>query len=794
MNLSLSFDDSGSTALQPAGGIEGALASLRHSMQDDGSSIRAIRHEPAKAALYERVPETIHENLRTALQTRGIERLYSHQAEAVRHALAGSNVVIVTPTASGKTLCYNLPVLNTLLSDASARALYLFPTKALAEDQRHELQELAAQLEGGITCHTYDGDTPQDARRSIRERANVVLTNPDMLHAGILPHHTKWAKCFENLRYFIIDELHYYRGVYGSHLANVLRRLKRVCEFYGSKPQFICSSATIGNPRELAEAITGEQFKLVDNNGAPAGEKYFVFYNPPIVNRELGIRRSYLHETRRIALDFIRQRQQTLVFANNRLATEVLLTYLKDACSQLPFSHEAIRGYRGGYLPKERREVEKRLRNGEIRAVVATNALELGVDIGSLDAVVLAGYPGTIASTWQRAGRAGRRQAASIAVLVASSAPLDQYIVEHPEYFFGQNPEQAYINADNLEILLSHLKCAAFELPIRDGELFGPHNVTNLCQFLSDDLKLLHHSGDAWHWVSDSYPADAVSLRSVSSDNFVVVDVTRDHKIVAEVDFPTALTTLHEKAIYLHESRQYQVEKFDYDGRKAFVRQVDSDYFTDAIVYTQVRDIASFGGADLSRGASALHGEVRVKSQVVGFKKIKLYTLENVGAGQLSLPEQEMHTTAFWLRFPAEFLRTFPQLSAAEIQNSLVAAGNLMKTIAALLLMCDARDISLSLTDDTAKASGIWEPDLFLYDNYPGGIGHSQPLFTARERLLKGALDLVRSCPCKAGCPSCVGPLGEVGESGKENARTMLEALLSEKACSDEACLAPPTK
>lgn len=783
MNLSLSFDEP--TALQPAGGIERALAFFRRSMGDDDSPIRAIRHEPAKAGTYVPVPEGIHEDLRAALRKRGLERLYSHQAEAVRHAFAGKNAVIVTPTASGKTLCYNLPVLNTLLSDPNAHALYLFPTKALAEDQRHELQEIASQLGSGIACHTYDGDTPQDARRSIRERANVVLTNPDMLHAGILPHHTKWAKCFENLQYFIIDELHYYRGVYGSHLANVLRRLKRVCEFYGSKPRFICSSATIGNPKELAETITGEQFELVDNNGAPAGEKYFVFYNPPVVNRELGIRRSYLHETRRIALDFIRQRQQTLVFANNRLATEVLLTYLKDACSRLPFSHEAIRGYRGGYLPKERRDVEKQLRAGAIRAVVATNALELGVDIGSLDAVVLAGYPGTIASTWQRAGRAGRRQAASIAVLVASSAPLDQYIVEHSEYFFRQNPEQAYINADNLEILLNHLKCAAFELPIRDGERFGPHDITHLCQFLSEDLRLLHHSGDAWHWVSDSYPADAVSLRSVSSDNFVVVDVTGDHKIVAEVDFPTALTTLHEKAIYLHDSRQYQVEKFDYDGRKAFVRQVDSDYFTDAIVYTQVKEIASFDVAGLPRAASALHGEVRVKSQVVGFKKIKFYTLENVGAGQLSLPEQEMHTTAFWLHFPAEFLRTFPKLSAAEIQNSLVAAGNLMKTIAALLLMCDARDISLSLTDDAANINGIWEPDLFLYDNYPGGIGHSQPLFALRDRLLQGALDLVRSCPCNAGCPSCVGPLGEVGESGKQNARRLLDALLPRKTSED---------
>jgi DEAD/DEAH box helicase domain-containing protein len=517
----------------------------------------------------------------------------------------------------------------------------------------------------------------------------------------------------------------------------------------------------------------------VDDNGAPAGERHFVFYNPPVVNRQLGIRRSYLNESRRVALEFIRQRQQTLVFANNRLATEVLVTYLKDACAHLPFSNEAIRGYRGGYLPKERREIERKLRDGDIRAVVATNALELGVDIGSLDAVVLAGYPGTIASTWQRAGRAGRRQEASVTVLVASSSPLDQYIIEHPEYFFDATPERAFINADNLEILLNHLKCAAFELPIKDGEKFGPHSTEKLCEYLAEDLRLLHHSGDTWHWVSDSYPADTVSLRAVTSDNFLIVDITGDHKIIGEVDFPSALTTLHEKAIYLHDSRQFQVEKLDYDGRKAYVRQVDSDYFTDAIVYTQVKELAGFDAAELSEKSPvrANHGEVRVKRQIVGFKKIKFYTLENIGAGQLSLPEQEMHTTAFWLHFPAEFLQSFPNLSPVEFQNALVAAGNVMRAIAALLLMCDARDLSLAFTENVNRDGGVWEPDLFLYDNYPGGIGHSQPLFKLRPELLKGALDLVRACSCEAGCPSCVGPLGEVGERGKKSAIELLSRV-----------------
>ncbi len=415
MNLALDFGELNPVAIRPSGSLEGVLARFQHSMEEDGSPIRALRHQPAQPGRFEEFPESVSESLRDALRKRGIDRLYSHQAEAVAHALAGRHVVVVTPTASGKTLCYNLPIMETLLSDRSARAVYLFPTKALAEDQRQELERLTESFGDTLACHTYDGDTPQDARRAIRERANLILTNPEMLHTGVLPHHTKWAKCFENLRFIVIDELHYYRGVYGSHLANLLRRMRRICEFYGSKPQFICSSATIGNPKELAEAITGEPFELVGNNGAPSGERYFVFYNPPVVNRQLGIRRSYLNESRRIALEFIRQRQQTLIFANSRLATEVLVTYLKDACSHLPFSHEAIRGYRGGYLPKERRQIERKLRDGDIRAVVATNALELGVDIGSLDAVVMAGYPGTIASTWQRAGRAGGRQESSVA-------------------------------------------------------------------------------------------------------------------------------------------------------------------------------------------------------------------------------------------------------------------------------------------------------------------------------------------------------------------------------------------
>jgi DEAD/DEAH box helicase domain-containing protein len=773
MNLTLGLLEAGTVL---GGDINRSVARFEQWMAEPDSPVRVIRRQAAREGEYAEIPETVAPEIRRMLEGRGIARLYTHQAEALRLCTEGKNVVVVTPTASGKTLCYNLPVLQRVIEDPGMRAMYLFPTKALAEDQLHELQSAVDAMGSEIRAFTYDGDTPQDARRAIRERANVVLTNPDMLHSGILPHHTKWAKCFENLRYIVIDELHSYRGVYGSHLANVLRRLRRIAEFYGSTPQFLCCSATIANPKELAEALTEARFELVDRNGAPSGEKYFVFYNPPVMNRQLGIRRSYLGETRRIATEFIERRQQTLVFANSRLATEVLLKYLRDACERGPLPGDLIRGYRGGYLPRERREIERKLREGDIRAVVATNALELGIDIGSLDAVVMAGYPGSIASVWQRAGRAGRRQTASLAVVVASSAPLDQYVIEHPEYFFDRSPEHAHINADNIEILINHLKCAAFELPVRDGEKFGPHDPAELCRFLEEEAGLLHRSSDCWHWTSDTYPADAVSLRAISSDNFVVVDITGEHQVIAEVSFTAALTTLHEKAIYLHEARQYQVEKFDYEGRKAYVRRVDSDYFTDAIDYTQVKDLETFEAADVN-GITGAHGDVRVNTQVVGFKKIRFYTNENVGAGKLSMPEQELHTTALWLHFPASFLARFNGMSRTEQQSAITGVGNVLRTVAALAVMCDPRDLGIAITGDIGEATRSFEPDLFLYDTYPGGIGLSRPLFQLRVQLLAAAKGVLESCSCEAGCPACVGPMGEVGEGGKQGALRMLREL-----------------
>ena len=794
MSLTLGFPDPEPDdplgLIRPAG-LHASIDRLRKWMEQPDSPIRAIRQLAARPGEFEDVPPEVPAPLREVLARRGIEQLYVHQAECFQEVREGRNVVVVTPTASGKTLCYNLPILYQLLMDSEARALCIFPTKALAEDQLHEFHAVVEGMGSSIRAFTYDGDTPQDARKAIRERANVVLTNPDMLHAGILPHHTKWAKLFENLRYIVIDELHTYRGVYGSHFANVLRRLRRLCEFHGSHPQFICCSATIANPKPLAEALTGEEFHLVERNGAPSGEKYVVFYNPPVVNRQLGIRRGYLGETRRIASELVARGQQTLVFANNRLATEILLTYMKDACERPPALPGSVRGYRGGYLPKERREIERGLRDGAIRCVVATNALELGVDIGSLDVVVMAGYAGTIASSWQRAGRAGRRMGTSLALLVASSAPLDQYIVEHPDYFFESSPEHAFINPDNIEILMSHVRCAAFELPLRDDEKFGPHAVKPLCEFLQE-VGVVHPSGGAWHWTSDSYPADAISLRSVTSDNFVVVDITgsgsgdRAERVIAIVAFPAALTELHPKAIYLHEARQYQVERMDYEGRKAYVRKVECDYFTDAIDYTQVKIIEEFESQAIPNidpgvpRAAAAHGEVRVNRQIVGFKKVKFYTMENVGAGSLSLPEQEMHTTSFWLHFPLPFLERFSDLPPSIRLNGIAALGNALRTAGALLLMCDPRDLGVALTGKSGDQAPDFAPDLHLYDNYPGGIGQSQPLYRMNTQLLVAARDLIQACPCEGGCPSCVGPEGETGSGAKESALRILAALLPE--------------
>ena len=780
------------------------LTSSRAPLGRDADPIITAAHRlPAIAPTFAPFPEGTDGRLRQVLAVRGVEQLYLHQAEAFEHVLAGRNVVTITPTASGKTLCYNAPVLDAILKDPSTRALYLFPTKALAQDQLAELHALAELLRDDapvpIGVFTYDGDTPSDARRAIRGKAHVVLSNPDMLHSGILPHHPRWAKLFENLRYVVIDELHAYRGVFGSHLANILRRLRRICRHYGSDPVFICSSATIANPRELAEGLTGEPFVLVEKNGAPRGEKFFVFVNPPVVNAELGIRRSYLAEARRVSLEFLRHNLQLILFAQSRLAVEILTTYLKDAFHGPPGAADVIRGYRGGYLPNRRREIERGLRDGDVRAVVSTNALELGIDIGALDVCVMAGYPGTIAATWQRAGRAGRRTTRSAAVLVASSAPLDQFVVRNPSYFFDGAPEHALINPDNLHILLDHVKCAAFELPFSEAETFGAIDVQEVLAVLSEE-GFVHHADGQWNWTSESYPADAVSLRSVSSDNFVVVDITAGERVIAETDFTSGPSTLHEKAIYIVEGQLFQVERLDFDGRKAYVRAVDCDYYTDAITYTKVTILDTFESGTApdapavpSSGAGRSHGEVHVVSRVVGFKKIKFYTNENVGSGELDLPEQQMHTTSYWLTVPASVMQGLP-FGPDDRRDGIVGLAFAMRNIAQLLLMCDGHDIGLSVDGGSierqvrtggaaASPSGIAaEPHIFIYDNYPGGIGFSRPLFDLHAALLERTRELIDGCPCASGCPSCVGPEGNTGPHAKQVASRILQDLLEPSA------------
>jgi DEAD/DEAH box helicase domain-containing protein len=780
----------------------------------DGDVLTAVRYFPAREAQWAEFPGWVHADLVAAYAAKGIRQLYTHQAIAAEAVHAGKNVVVVTPTASGKTLCYNLPILNAILENTDTRALYLFPTKALAQDQLAELYDLNQRLDNRFGVFTYDGDTPADARRAIREKGHVVLTNPDMLHTGILPHHTRWTRLFENVRYIVIDELHTYRGVFGSHLCNVLRRLRRIANFYGSDPQFICCSATIANPGDLAARLLEKEVEVLDANGAPAGEKTFVFYNPPVVNRALGIRRSYINETSRVAQEFLKHDLQTMVFANSRLQTEILLTYLQQANPRPHGKQETIRGYRGGYLPNERREIEGGLRDGRIRGVVSTSALELGIDVGSLDTVVMAGYPGSIAGTWQRAGRAGRRSGSSCAVMVASSSSLDQYIVRHPDYFFGNTPEHAFIQPDNLEILINHLKCAAFELPIAPGERFGEVDVPDLCARLAE-AGYLHLAGDHYHWTHEAYPADTISLRSISSDNFIIIDVTGAANVIGEVDFPSALVFLHEKAIYIHGGQQYHVEHLDFKERKAYVKQVDVDYYTDAVRYTQIRVLEATETSNVSTIAafanSHAHGDVLVRSQVVGFKKIKFFTHENIGDGKLELPENEMHTTSYWITLERPLLEALPY-SVSERQSGMFGLLHALASVATLLLMCDGRDLGTAIGErPPAPDSGtevvgalyaaplygaadgftpsrlrdacssnlkeFFEPNLYLFDAYPGGIGFSEPLFRAHDLLIRKTRELIAACVCDEGCPSCVGPAGDLAPRAKEAALAILDRL-----------------
>ena len=730
---------------------------------------------PAREARYGDYPIGLDERLRPVLRQRGVQQLYSHQAHSIAATMRGEDVVVVTPTASGKTMCYNLPVLDSILKNPDARALYLFPTKALSADQVSELYELIQAMGVDIKTYTYDGDTPGAARRAVRQAGHIVVTNPDMLHSGILPHHTKWVKLFENLRYIVIDEIHTYRGVFGSNLANVLRRLMRLCDFYGSHPQFILCSATIANPKELAETLTGRPVTLINDNGAPMGKRHFVFYNPPVINQQLGIRKGVIPETRAIAEMLLKCGIQTITFARSRLTVEVLTKYLKDVVRDLLGNAGRVRGYRGGYLPTQRREIEKGLRAGQIDAVVSTNALELGIDIGALDACILCGYPGTIASAWQQAGRAGRRKGTSIVFFVASSAAIDQYIVSHPDYFLHQSPENALLNPDNLYILLSHFKCAAYELPFEDGDTFG--NVASTGELLNylEEEHIVRHVGGRYHWMAEDFPASEISLRSAASENFVIIDITdpAHHRVIGEMDRYTVPMLLHENAIYMHEAQQYQVEKLDFEACKAFIRRVDVGYYTDADLNVSLSLLDVEQQEDLGGGAERALGEVKVTTLVTMFKKIRFDTHETLGFGHVRLPEMDMHTTAMWWTLPEALCSRFENDT---LKNSMMAISNLLRIVAPLYLMCAPQDVAVVYQ---VKCPFTDRPTLILYDNCPGGVGLAAKAYGMQRLLLEKALQIVSDCPCEQGCPSCAGPVGEIGTDGKATSKLLLKELIS---------------
>ncbi|MDX9745774.1 MAG: DEAD/DEAH box helicase [Syntrophales bacterium] len=765
-------------------------------------NVRSWKDFPASAGTLAPFPDWIHPEIRRCLERRGIRELYSHQGEALSEIRRNHDVCLVTPTASGKTLCYNIPVLNAILDHPETRALYMFPTKALAQDQMEEIHGLIGDLKADVRTFTYDGDTPDDARQAIRKQGHVIVTNPDMLHTGILPHHTKWQKLFANLRYVVLDELHVYRGIFGSHVTNVIRRLRRICRFYGCDPIFICCSATIANPGEHAERLLEKPVTLIAESGAPRARRVFVLYNPPIVNRELGIRQSAMTPARQVAGELIANGIQTILFATSRLNVEVLTKYLKDRFDKNePVKKPVVSGYRGGYLPRLRRSIEEGLRRGDLKGVVTTNALELGIDIGDLEACIMVGYPGSIASTWQRAGRAGRKRGESLALLIARSSPMDQFIAEHPDYFFGQSPEHCRVNPDNLLILLHHLKSAAFELPFERGERFGGESLEELLDYL-EEKGILHRVEGRWHWSAESYPANEISLRSINPENVVVIDETErgNSRVIAEVDWDSAFTTVHEGAIYMVESRQYHVDRLDLGRRKAYVRQVDTDYYTDAMTYTHVRVIDRFA-EKVRNGVKVEHGEVQVVRKVVGYKKIRFYSSENLGYGDVNLPEKDMHTTSYWFTLNRDVIGALPY-NRAEIIDGFSGLAYTLHNLGAMFLMSENRDLDRSIGDEKGRwvlhradlfrvddpgirekenvdvmALEIFEPTIFLFDAYPGGIGFAELLYESHDELLKAAGELIRSCHCKHGCPSCVGPTLEVGPTAKEVALALLGLL-----------------
>ncbi|MFH0777324.1 MAG: DEAD/DEAH box helicase, partial [Candidatus Eisenbacteria bacterium] len=747
------------------------------------------RRLDAREASYGELSRPLTQELEAAIRSTGVERLYSHQVAAVESAREGKNFVVVTGTASGKTLCYNLPVLESLLSGKAANAFYVFPTKALAQDQLKGLLRLAShseELRSALHVGTYDGDTTQYARRKLRESGNVILTNPDMLHQGILPYHTRWSRFFSELKYVVIDEIHSYRGIFGSNVANVVRRLRRICDHYGSNPQFILCSATIRNPRELAQELTGLDVDVISDDGSPRGPKLFLFWNPPFLDNARMERRSSNVEAKELLVELVRNGIQTIVFTKARVVAELIYRYASEDLKRYSFAlKDAIRPYRAGYLPEDRREIERQLFSGELLGVVSTNALELGIDVGGLDASVTVGFPGTIASTWQQAGRAGRSAKEALSVLIAYNDPIDQYLMRHPDYFFRQSPESAVIDYDNPYILANHLCCAAFELPVSDTdrELFGP--LVEQITTLLEEEGSVKGINKRWYWASTDFPAASVNLRTISDDTYTIVDAREGNKVIGTVDAISAPELVYPEAIYLHDGETYFTRNLDLEQKIAYVERSEVDYYTQPVLDTSLRVLRQKREKDWT-GQKVVLGDADVTWATVAFKKIKFYSLDSIGYKTLDLPALHLETTSMWIVPSSSLLKEIRGRGRNPIEG-LVGIRNMMINVIPLFAMCDRQDIG-----GVIDSSNTGTPTIFIYDRFQGGLGFSEKTYEMIDEVLGTCLGLIRECECLEGCPSCVGlPILRPAQHqdpdiqggwpipNKATAREMLEALLA---------------
>lgn len=719
---------------------------------DYAGQIEHVRVMPPRQPKYRQLRHELHDTVQGILDALGVSELWSHQAQAIDCALDGENVVVVSATASGKTLCYTIPIAQKLYVRPTRRALLVFPTKALAQDQLRKLAEFGAGK--AFTAETYDGDTPGPQRRRIKKEAHVVLTNPDMLHVGILPYHHTWAELFRNLEYIVLDEVHVYRGVFGSHTANVIRRLRRIARHYGSDPRFICCSATIVNAPELCNRLTGASFSLVDDDGSPQGERVFAMWNPPVVNkRNLG-RRSANVESAELLVKLMRRGVRSICFTLARRQAELILTYVKKQLEGARLA-DKIMAYRGGYLPAERREIERRLFDGELLAVTSTTALELGVDIGGLDATIMAGYPGSVASTWQQAGRAGRGKQQSLAVLVGLEGGVHQYLMQHPEYVLDGASESAIIDPTNRFIVAGHLLCAAYELALRDADedLFG-EGMTDTLEILAEH-RYVTRRRDAWYWIDpDTYPAAAISIRSAGTGGYdiLVSESSGDDVLLGTVDDASAFRMIHEGAVYLHAGNTYLVEKLDLEERIAHVRAAQVDYYTVPMGISEVRVEQVQASGRLCTGSEVCLGDLEVKSAVLGYSMFRQVTEENLGQRELQLPTSSYETVGAWIRLGEEDVRLLAR-EGRDLMGSIHALEHAMIQLLPLVALCDHRDIGGASHSSHSDLDG---PGVFMYDGYPGGIGICETAYENMHGLIAATVDTIAACPCEKGCPSCV--------------------------------------